>query len=202
MAKPVRRVPTNGADRYIVSEQNPNDTCGGHCACGQHPPDQHGPFIVFAAEAAPHAGRRVQVVVCAPCAKSAVVAIERGDEVARVGAGGAEDRAFDGGEPDQTEDYQALKARYEKEAVGTSLLELPSFDEWLAAQGAAPRAANLVRHSTTGIDPNATSLVQARADTSPVGVRGGPVYGRTDDPVEQLSNPDNWGTPEPTADES
>ena len=51
---------------------------------------------------------------------------------------------------------------------------------------------------TTGIDPNATDLLTARAKTSPVGVRGDKTpVGRIDDPVAQLADPANWGVPEP-----
>jgi hypothetical protein len=54
----------------------------------------------------------------------------------------------------------------------------------------------------TGIDPNASSLLSARADTSPVGIRGGPVPGgRIDDPAKQLADPDRWGVPEAVQDD-
>jgi hypothetical protein len=190
-----RRIPTNGAERYVVSEINPNEHCGGHCACGRKPHDQGGPYIVFPGEVIADGKFRVRPVVCAPCAKAAVLAIERGDEVSVVGAGSLSDADFDGGVPDQPEDYLQLKARYESEVAGTPLAHIPTFADWLAARDS--EVSNQPGAVTTGIDPNATSLVQARADTSPVGTRGDrtPV-GRTDDPAAQLSNPDNWGTPE------
>jgi len=186
---------------FVISEQNPNDTCGGDCACGHHPTDQKGPFIVFQSKMAPRGGRQPQTVVCAPCAKSAVIQIEHGGEVARVGAGHADDKQFDGGAPDMPADLAVLKNRYESEAARSGdLLSMPSFDDWLSEHSDVKRSRNLVANGKTGIDPNATSLLQARADTSPVGIRGDrtPV-GRIDDPAEQVGNPDNWGTPEELA---
>lgn len=189
-----RRIEPGGSQQFVVSEQNPNDTCGGDCACGQHPTDQKGPFIVFRGRAFPRGGRTPAIVVCAPCAKTAVLGIERGDEVAIVGAASPQDIHFDGGEADAPPDYQKLKGRYESECAGLSLLEVPTFNAWLDAKGYdGNRPADL----KTGIDPNAKTLVQARAATSPVGMKGGAVHGRIDDPAEQLANPDNWGVPEP-----
>lgn len=191
-----RRIdPTAGSQQFVVSEVNPNDTCGGQCACGHHPTDQAGPFIVFPAKMMPQAGRVPRAVVCAGCAKAAVLSIERGDEVSVVGAGAVYDRTFDGGEPDAPPDFKVLKARYEQAAVtppntpGT----MPSFHDWLAAEGYTGNKPDAV---VTGTATKATSLLQARADTTPVAMRGGPVHGRTDDPVAQISNPDNWGTPD------
>lgn len=198
MARPNRRVQTNGADNFVLSEQNPNDTCGGHCACGKHPTDQHGPFIVFKGEGPVQLGHQVKLVVCAPCAKSAVVKIENDDELLRVGAGGPRDNEFDGGEPTAPADFQAHKARYEGVMAGRPLLETPTLAEWLKAEGLSEVQGDATGGlATTGIDPNAKSLLQARADTSPVGTRGDrtPV-GRIDDPVEQLKDPANWGVPE------
>lgn len=195
MAKITRRVPTTGANHFVVSELNPNESCGGLCACGSKPHDQQGPYIVFAGEIVQN-GKRVRPVVCTPCAKAAVIHVEQGGEVAVVGAGSAADLEFDGGQPTASADYQGLKKRYESEMAGRELRDMPTLHEWLKSNGHDVYGDATGGLSKTGVDPNATSLVQARADTSPVGVRGGPIYGRTDDPAAQLANPDNWGTPE------
>jgi hypothetical protein len=197
MAKPTtarRRIdPAAGSQQFVVSEINPNHAVGEQCACGHRPTDQQGPFVVFAGDAMPHHGRRVRTVVCAGCAKAAVLSIERGDEVSVVGTGSLTDAQFDGGQPDVPEDLGGLKLEYQGYAARVGLLNALSWNDWLDEKGYDGNRPDPV---ITGVDPNAKSLLQARADTSPVGMKGGAVHGRIDDPVEQLGNPDNWGVPE------
>ena len=195
MAKPKRHVPTSGAERYTLSELNPNDGNGGWCACGPHPEDQQGPFIVF--HGAVTAGNKaVRPVVCAACAKSAVLSVERGDDVGIVGPASPKDLSFDGGTPDAPSDVKRLHEEYNAYAIAEGLARAKNFSEWLEDRGLDMWGRSLRGGlDETGVDPNAKSLLQARADTTPVGMRGGAVHGRIDDPVEHASNPDSWGTP-------
>lgn len=64
-----------GAQRFFISETNPNDAIGGcGCLCGdKHVEDRSGPYAVFNhtetdSNSSPH------VVICAPCARGVVEA--------------------------------------------------------------------------------------------------------------------------------
>jgi hypothetical protein len=69
-----------GAERFIISKVNPNDTSGGGgCACSEvKHVDARGPYAVFPHQEcsnnlSPH------LVVCAPCLQAAVTDIEFGE---------------------------------------------------------------------------------------------------------------------------
>lgn len=191
-------IPTNGADRFVVSGTNPNPH--GECLCspdGRHT-DCHGPFMVFThSEMRPVGGKAPLPVLSVGCAKSAVLKVERGGEIAQVGAASIEDENFDGGEPDDAPGEQALKAQYEQLQTRVGLSELPSWDEYKAEHGLVGGKRPL---ATTGIDPNAKSLVEARAATAPVHSQKRLVAGYVGEPGARAyeGTPDEDRTPVPT----
>lgn len=176
------KIKPRGASRYVLSERNPNPH--GECLCsptGRHE-DCTGPYLVFThANLEQVGGKAPLAVLSAACAKSAVVAIERGDEIGVVGSGSAADDQFDGGEPTEPEDEVALKALYEAYVRDVGLLEAMDWDTYRVENGfGAKRAARPLE--VTGIDPNESALLQAAADSRPVGMRGGTVHGVISEP--------------------
>lgn len=152
MAKRIN-IPTNGANRFVVSDSNPNPH--GECLCSPdgRNEDCHGPFAVFThSEMRPVGGKAPLPVLSVGCAKAAVLQVERGGEIAHVGAASVADASFDGGVPDEPPDAQALKVQYEQLATEVPLTELPSWDEYKRQHGVTAARRPL---STTGIDPNA-----------------------------------------------
>lgn len=180
MPKQRRSIPTRGANRFIVSERNPN--AHGECLCsptGRHE-DCTGPFMVFThADLAAVGGKAPLAVVSVGCAKAAVLHVERGEELSQVGSGSAADDEFDGGEPTEPEDEQALKAQYEVYVRDTGLMGAMDWDDYRKEHGFPKHRARRPLE-TTGIDPHAKSILQARADASPVRVK--PVAGVTSEP--------------------
>lgn len=82
-----RKIVTDGLENFRISETNPNASMGlPGCACGSW--ECKGPYIVFPNTRIAGGGRRGGVVsISASCAKAAVLRIERGDEIGRLGTG-------------------------------------------------------------------------------------------------------------------
>lgn len=207
MAKQRRSIQTRGANRFVVSERNPNNH--GECLCSpdRRNEDCHGPFMVFPDTAiqgadADYPSLRSRAVLSVSCAKAGVLHVERGDELNHLGSGSAADDAFEGGTPTEPEDEAALRREYEKYVRDTGLLGAMDWDEYRAAHD-FPRDRSPRPLETTGIDPNAKSIIQAAADSKPVRVK--PVAGVTSEPgasdFEGALNPDGSerreGTPGP-----
>lgn len=177
-----KKIQPRGASRFVTSQRNPNPH--GECLCspGSRHEDCTGPFLIFThANMEQVGGKAPLAVLSSACAKSAVVQIERGDEIGVIGSGSAADDAFDGGEPTEPEDEVALRALYEAYVRDVGLLEALDWDTYREEAG-FPKNRSARPLETTGIDPNESSLLQEAADSRPVGQRGGTVYGVTSEP--------------------
>lgn len=66
----------SGAQRYFISETNPNDDIGGcGCLCSEaHCEDRGGPYAVFN-HTATDSNNSPHVVICAPCAEGVIQAM-------------------------------------------------------------------------------------------------------------------------------
>lgn len=157
------RIEPRSSGQYQISSTNPNP--GGECLCSPYHrgEDCNGPYIVFPRAHVVTSGRMVIPVICAGTIKAFLLHVEAGGEVGIVGSGRPEDEKFDGGTPTDGPELKDLRAEYQRMASRTSLLELPSWDEWLAARGheagGSPNAASTRQLDRTGIDPDAKSLL-------------------------------------------
>jgi hypothetical protein len=162
MAKRIRIEPRTSG-QYQISETNPNP--GGQCLCSpyHHGEDCVGPYLVFQRAHVTTTGRAVIPVICMGTIKAALMHVENGGEVGQVGSGRAADSAFDGGEPTDPADMVALRAEYQKLGATTVLLDLPSWDEFLASRGrepaGSPTGSSTRALDTNGIDPAARDLL-------------------------------------------
>ena len=151
---------TNG--QYTISETNPNP--GGETLESPYgaTDDIRGPYLVFNRAQVTTSGRLLYPVISLGTAKAAVVHVENGGEVGQAGSGRPADEKFDGGEPTDKPDYVTLRSEYQILAAHGSLLELPSWDEFLAEKGlepdGSPTASSTRRLDQTGIDPTSKDL--------------------------------------------
>jgi hypothetical protein len=162
MAKRISIEPRSSGT-FRISATNPNP--GGQCLCSPYHrgEDCVGPYLVFPRGHVVTSGRAVLPVICMGTVKAALLHVEKGGEVAQVGSGRPEDDHFDGGQPTDSTDLVALRAEYQKLAARTALLDLPSWDEFLASKDhepeGSPTGASTRALDVNGIDPDAGDLL-------------------------------------------
>jgi hypothetical protein len=167
--KRTRIEPLENHGGYQISEENPNP--GGETLCSpyHHGEDCRGPYLVFPRAHAKVVtnGHPVIPVLCLGAAKAAVLHVENGGEVGQVGSGRRADRELkesgELGTPSEPLEYTTVRLEYQLLAAKTSLLELPSWDEYVASKGLEPggTASGLTEKlAVNGIDPDAKPLTE------------------------------------------